>query len=433
VKDLSKETLVLLSIVCFLGLGLRLGHIHYSVVPEPYIADAGEYTTAAANLLDHGVYSTDKKNDPPIPDSFRSPGYPLFLALVRAVVGAERFYDVVRYLQAILSTLVIPLIFILALRFLPSGWALGVAALTATSPHLIVVPGYLLTETLFSFLLVLALTLLYGSLTARKTVQLILAGVCFGLAALTNETALVIPPVLAVGYLWWGRGVQRLLPATLFLVAFAVFPGGLKIRNALSVPPEGRKGSTRALATLVHGTYPGFVHKDPNWRYYPYKLESDPQYPEFSRSWKDFRRIFAERFSERPGRYVRWYLLEKPYYLWGWSYLQGTGDIYIYATVDSVFDVIPASRLLYHLHRLLHPLLVALALISGFVWFFTRKKADLFATAGPLFMVLLLYTLIAMVFAPWPRYTVPLRPLFFAAALWTPVAIWRMRRPQSER
>ena len=436
----KKETLVLLAIIFVIGLGLRIGHVEFSSVVNPTKADAGEYLAAAVNLFENGVYSSDTENDPPIPDSFRSPGYPVFLVGVRALAGPDLFYDYLKRIQAILGALMIPLSFLLARRFLGVSFALIAAALTATSPHLITAPGYMLTETLFGFLLLAAVVLLYGGLAAGGRKRIISAGVCFGLATLTNETALVIAPTLMVAHLIWGKGESRLRVVILLLAAFAVLPVGWRIRNAVSVPPEGRKASQRALATIAHGTYPGFVHEDPRWKYYPYR--DDPQYWDLVRSPADFRRIFFKRASERPWRYLSWYLLEKPYHLFGFSYLQGYSDIHLELTKKPIFTEVPASMIFYWLHRILHPVFVVLLAAALVMWLIRRKRSDLWETPGPLLAIFLLYVLIGIVFAPWPRYLIPLKPFLFAAALW-PLHIglaqtlartltsWRTRRPPS--
>lgn len=432
VKSRIRETLVLLGIIFLVGLGLRVAHVECSLVVDPFRADAGEYMAGAKNLLEYGIYSSDVGHVPPIPDSFRSPGYSLYLAAVHAVVGADDFYDIARLLQAVLGALMVPLVFVLARRFLNVTFAMIAAALTATNPHLITATGYILTETLFSFLLLAALTLWYSGLSGGGRVKLIASGVLFGLAVLTNETALIIPPVLAGAWLIWGRAESRLRPAVLLLVVFFLFPVGWRIRNAVSVPPEGRTGGDRALATLVHGTYPGFIHEDPECKYFPY--QDDPQYAEFASSRANFIRIFKERFSEKPWRYLKWYLLEKPYYLYGFGYLQGNGDIYIYPTLDSVFDQVPASKLFYWLHRILHPVVSLLLLAAYMLWTLERKKGDFLKGPGPLLLVFLLYTLIGTVFAPWPRYLVPLKPLLFAASLWPiqlAIIAWRRKRSPS--
>ena len=111
-------------------------------------------------------------------------------------------------------------------------------------------------------------------------------------------------------------------------------------------------------------------------------------------------------------------------------------------TKNPIFTKVPASNLLYWLHRILHPVFVVLLAAALVMWLIRRKRSDLWETPGPLLAIFLLYVLIGIVFAPWPRYLIPLKPFLFAAALW-PLHIglaqtlartltsWRTRRPPS--
>ncbi|MEK7757122.1 MAG: hypothetical protein AAB385_07905, partial [Planctomycetota bacterium] len=48
--------------------------------------DCGEYHTIARNLIEHGAFS-QSETPPFVPDTWRTPGYPLFLAAIMLVVG----------------------------------------------------------------------------------------------------------------------------------------------------------------------------------------------------------------------------------------------------------------------------------------------------------------------------------------------------------
>ena len=73
--------------------------------------------------------------------------------------------------------------------------------------------------------------------------------------------------------------------------------------------------------------------------------------------------------------------------------------------------------------KLIHPLILVAALIGIpiFIMRIRRKKgAHLFVNEpGILFVVLVYYTFLYTVFAPWPRYSVPLRPELYLFALWS--------------
>jgi hypothetical protein len=163
--------------------------------------------------------------------------------------------------------------------------------------------------------------LLFCNMARKRSLLLFISsGACFGYAYLINETALVIPFIFfGIALASDGRGHKRVFQhaflsgAACFLVVFCLFPVGWMIRNRTNVPPDAPSGKQRALMTLTHGTYPGFVYKDRRYKYYPYK--EDPEQPAYSASLSQFAAIFWGRFRQRPARYLTWYLFEKPYYL----------------------------------------------------------------------------------------------------------------------
>ncbi|RME37672.1 MAG: hypothetical protein D6788_08990, partial [Planctomycetota bacterium] len=51
--------------------------------------DGREYYHLGRNLLEHGSFSTAGEGEPLAPDTWRTPGYPLFLAAVMALAGSS--------------------------------------------------------------------------------------------------------------------------------------------------------------------------------------------------------------------------------------------------------------------------------------------------------------------------------------------------------
>lgn len=407
----SKEALVVLGILTLIGLGLRLAQVHLTYVHQPVRADAREFVLYAKNLTQHGVFSRAESDDP-APDSFRSPGYPFLLAGAM-LVSSGGWYYVMLYLQAVLGAAMVPLTFLLGRRFLPAPFALAAAGLTALSPHLVTATDYLLTETLYGFLLLLGIYLFVRRLS-------IAAGIVFGLAALVNETALLLVPLLGAAWLL-GRtgGLRHVLVA---VAVFAILPAAWLVRGRLTVP-EG--GESRAIMALSHGAYPGFVYRSEEKKYYAY--EEDPEQPRFSRSLSDFLEILFRRISERPGRYAAWYLLEKPWNQWRFGLLQGHGEIYVYPSRESPYQRNPVVDLTRRIMKWLHPVAVLLALLAVPLLVVLGRRGRIGAEeALPLRLCLFslaYYTLLGMVFVPWPRYVVPLKPELFLAAAFSAATI----------
>ncbi|MBT7085084.1 MAG: hypothetical protein HN737_00835 [Desulfobacterales bacterium] len=416
-----------MSIIFALALQLRIQYVNKTIVNIPVRADARQYLVYAYNLF-NGTFSKDIPNNSEIlhPDSFRSPGYPLFIVLVYSLGGDTK---TVVYAQAVLSALAVLITFGIGIQFLPLWGAFFASVLVAISPHLISMTSYVLTETLFSFTLLLSIFLFIFAEKKHSKLLFMGSGLLFGYTYLINQTAIVIPFLFVFLILFRSSRRKIFLSKTLlFITIFSLFPVGWVLRNNISLSPDAPKGIDRAVQTLSHGAYPGFVYKNPDMKYMPYK--EDPMQPAFGGSFYSFSKIFLERFKERPFRYVIWYLFEKPYYLWSWNTLQsqvggntgrGRGDVYIYSVKTSLYLTSPGADLSRKFMKLLQPVILVLALAG--VFFVYRKyrygKNNFELYDWRVFLVIFYYTIFYTIFAPWPRYSVPLRPELYLFALWT--------------
>lgn len=416
------------------ALALRALYLANFEIENPFRSDAADYARYAQNLLQHSTYSRSDPSEPtPIPDAFRPPGYPLFLAACFQLFGDEAAVGGIYALQALLSAALVPLTLALGRSFLPRWAAWLAAALVALSPHLISFTGYLLTEVLFAALLLAGLALYQLALRERRPGPLFAAGTLFGASALVNSAATPIALLAAAALLSPRRGSEGCLRAwfrhpdrkavAALLLGAAVLPGLWTLRNA-GLPPESRRGSDRLLATAIHGSYPGFVHRDPRLRYYAYR--EDPRFHEMLRSYSGFARVLGERIRERPLRYLQWYLAEKPITLWTWNMLQGVEDVYVYPLARYGFTEVPLLDGIRIAMKGLHPLILAVAML-GIPLFASRPRVlreD--PVQGPMPRLLLLifayWTALYSLTAPWPRYAVPLRPELY---LWVAFALGR--------
>ncbi|MFH1028136.1 MAG: glycosyltransferase family 39 protein [Pseudomonadota bacterium] len=399
-----------------------MAFIQDAVPFENLIKDARQYADYGFNLARHATFSLERNLQSPKPDSFRSPGYPLLIALSILASGDRGFYPLMLHVQAVLGALMVPLTFFLSRRFMPSWASLTAAGLIAICPHLIVMTSYLLTETLFGFLLLSALVCFQTAFAKREIHLFYLCGVLFGSAFLVNETVLFLPLLLAglsIGYHYRRREFRSIRQYCVFLGVFLLFPLAWNLRSYLTVPPDAPKASDRAVVTLSHGAYPDFIYKDPRFFRFPYR--EDPLQPAFGASFKNFRRILWERVKQRPFAYLKWYLCGKPYSFWHWDIIQGQGDIYIYAMATSLYQRSVAADLTRIAMKRLHPLLLILALSGLFHIIATGWRRENLFLSMPVFLFagLIYFTFLYMIFAPWPRYSLPLRPELYAAALWS--------------
>jgi len=429
IKKLTRVHYLILCLIFLIGLLLRMLYVQ-PIINDTYIArDAKHYVDYGYNLFHYHTYSKQRASSQPIPDSFRSPGYPLFIALFMTAYGDVDYMPKLIYAQAVIGALLAPLAFYVGIHFLPVGVALTAALLVALSPHLITTTSCALTETLFSFLLLSAIAVLYYAIgRTPRTFYYFLAALFFGLAYLTNETVLFIPVLIVVFWLIHLR-IRKFEILTniyfkymiVFIAVFCCFPLMWSLRGFINVPVDAPRGSDRAIVTMSHGAYPGFTYNNPNHKYAPYR--DDPMQPMFGRSLGNFSKILWERVEKEPLRYASWYLFGKPYYLWSWNIIQGSGDIYINPVKISLFKASQISRAIRSAMKVLHPFLLLLALSGIPLFFVTYRGRFLTETVSTLpllpMLICIYFTGLYMIFAPWPRYSIPLRPMLYLTACWT--------------
>jgi 4-amino-4-deoxy-L-arabinose transferase-like glycosyltransferase len=185
--------------------------------------DAPEYLTLARNLALHHAFSmNDGLGTPILPTASRPPLYPIVIALlwrtdsppILAVLG----------LQCVLGAATVALVYLIARERFSRAIAVTAGVVIALAPLTGFFTAVVLTETLFTFLVTLAI-FFWGR---QKSV---LAGLAFGLAALTRPTVLPFIAVLLLLALLPRLRSQRRLYVTIFLAAI-LLPAAWTVRNA---------------------------------------------------------------------------------------------------------------------------------------------------------------------------------------------------------
>ncbi len=128
--------------------------------------------------------------------SYRPPGYPFFLAGIYSVLGDRPQAALVA--QALLDTLTVLLVFLLARFYLPENPSLLVALLYALAPFYV---PMIMTEVLFIFLLMLNL-LHWSRASEFRSLAQALFGLAFGAAVLTRPATIIFAPLVAFLLLW---------------------------------------------------------------------------------------------------------------------------------------------------------------------------------------------------------------------------------------
>jgi 4-amino-4-deoxy-L-arabinose transferase-like glycosyltransferase len=145
-------------------------------------------------------------------DSLWPPGYPFFLAALMRLCGES--ISCVLLAQVLLGVLTVHLVYRTALRVAGPWPALAAAAYMALQPDLANHTSKVLSETLFIFLIALAVFLMVRGCVgaSRRSWHALGSGLCLGAAALARGSLLPLLPLLVLGAVWFWRTGSRLGP-----------------------------------------------------------------------------------------------------------------------------------------------------------------------------------------------------------------------------
>jgi 4-amino-4-deoxy-L-arabinose transferase-like glycosyltransferase len=218
-----------LTIIVGLAVATRLALVA-SFGDQPLaIWDERDYDVLASNLVKYGEFAFE----PGKRVSLRPPLYPGIVAAVYSVAGIGN-HQAVRYIQIVLAGATVLLVYDLGRRLFDSRIGLCAAAWYAFYPSLVAYCGLLLTETLFTFLLVATLCALTRAVSNDSLRYVALAGVLLGLAALTRSVLWLFPgpAILLLANYWPGSLPRRLFASAVFAGAFAAALAPWSMRNS---------------------------------------------------------------------------------------------------------------------------------------------------------------------------------------------------------
>ena len=211
-------------------------------------ADAGTYIVPANSLLQQGSF-TDRYG---LPDVFRTPGYPAFLAALLFVTNGSLRIALIA--QAAILSFTVLFLYLFARKILPSATAFTGAMIASLSPWGAVHAGVPMTEGLYLLILSMMFFLLKiieessSKLTAFSCAAFV--GVLSGWAVLVRPVAFLIV-VIAGTFLFLNGALRKRLVAMTIMLAFAATPIVFWIhRNATEARYVGL--STVSWATAWH-------------------------------------------------------------------------------------------------------------------------------------------------------------------------------------
>ncbi|MBI4300071.1 MAG: glycosyltransferase family 39 protein [Chloroflexi bacterium] len=225
---LSRGESIALALLLAFALLLRLAYV-LLFGPSTYSWDGRVYDQIAHNILN----GTGFNYAPGFNESFRPPLYPFFLAGIYKTLGSS--IVVVRAVQAVLGVISCLAVYVAGRRV--GGRALGLLAIAILvfDPWAIWYTREVLAETLFTLLLLLGV-LCVLLLRERHSWRIgIVAGLLFGLAALTRPLALLIPVISAFWLMapFSSRVHRQVVPVVAMLLALVVAITPWTVRNYL--------------------------------------------------------------------------------------------------------------------------------------------------------------------------------------------------------
>lgn len=228
-----------LGVVLLFSLALKLALWGAVVSRDPLTwadSDMREYQGEALALLETGFFAPSPEH-PEVAETFRTPGYPAFLAATYWLFGVRPAAAVL--MQIFLSLGTIALSYACAKALWGEATARLAALLLALDPLSLSFSQLLLSETLFTFLVsAAAVTGVHLFSAKRRAAVAPAVGALVGLATLVRPISYYLAAPVALGFLFWevfdrrSRRGLLLAPGLIFL-SFCVIVGSWHLRNYL--------------------------------------------------------------------------------------------------------------------------------------------------------------------------------------------------------
>lgn len=189
--------------------------------------DAKGYVILADHIKEFGVFSFSI-SAPFTPESFRVPGYPLFLAGLSALVGSWMW---VLFLQAALMS-VIPILVYILFRHHHERAAFWGAIVMVVEPVRLFLSSTFLSDAFFTLLFLVSLILIDRSVRLASWRYVFGAGIVLGVSMIVRPIALFLLFIYLAYLVWQMPHTRRLvLHVVLFGVGVLVVAGPWMLRN----------------------------------------------------------------------------------------------------------------------------------------------------------------------------------------------------------
>ena len=232
-----------------------------------------------------------------------------------------------------------------------------------------------------------------------------------------------------LGYLFFSRLRFSSRQIVFVLIGAALIASPWLIRNSISlgIAADG----SQLVRSIHHGMYPNMMYEEQS-ETLGYAYRSDPMSSELGESLEVTVGEIAHRAKAEPFKYAKWYLFGKIQSVLSWKIIAGADAIFVYHVGGSPYFEMPKFYLSAYYMEKSHPVLMLLALLGTLiVWLpirLQRHPAEQVFFFRAVSLLVLYFLAMHMVVAPYPRYSIPMRPILYAMALYPIFLIVRIGR-----
>ncbi len=182
----NKKPILIFAIVFFAEFLVILILIQINGIGIFFRGDGRDYQNLANNLIYHQTLAITPE-PPYLPTNFRVPIYPFWLAFIYLIFQS---YNAAVFVGALVFAISAPLVYLIGREIFTEKIALIAALLSGLEPWAFFQSGFLTAEQIFMPIFLLSIYFFCRYLKSGTTLQLCLASLILGIAALTRPAAL---------------------------------------------------------------------------------------------------------------------------------------------------------------------------------------------------------------------------------------------------